>query len=149
MQERLIENNACDRIRIGLGVDSIKLNLQGNRGYPDRLFLLPLRPAWIEFKRPGEKPTPLQYYRLWAMDQLGYDVTWTDNENDAFEWIKTLHTARLSEARNKDHDPTSLRGPVTRSWAGKDFYFSSSNETIVEQTRNQGSSGSGPAEGGL
>ena len=94
MQERLereVELPACRRIREDLGVHSVKINIMGNRGYPDRCFLLPGRPAWIEFKRPGKKPTPLQYYRLWEMNQLGYDATWSDNEDNAVAWIKKLH----------------------------------------------------------
>ena len=39
-------------MREEFGVNSVKINILGNRGYPDRLFLLPLRPAWIEFKQP-------------------------------------------------------------------------------------------------
>ena len=47
-----------------LGVPSIKLNLKGNRGWPDREFWIPGgRPLLIEFKLPGEEPDPLQAHR--------------------------------------------------------------------------------------
>jgi hypothetical protein len=44
------------------------MNGLGFNAWPDRLFLGPRsnrgrsRPLWVEFKRPGEAPTPLQRY---------------------------------------------------------------------------------------
>jgi hypothetical protein len=39
------------------------------------MFLLPSgRPLFIEFKRPGEKPRPLQNSKIKILSKLGYDV---------------------------------------------------------------------------
>ena len=152
MQERLeneVELPACIRIRHELRVNSIKINIMGNRGYPDRCFLLPLRPAWIEFKRFGKKPTPLQYYRLWEMNQLGYDATWSDNADDAYKWIKALLAARLSEKGDQNSDPASVCGTVIRSGAGENLYIPRRNEVTSGKTRDKGSSSGGTPEGGL
>jgi len=40
--ESSIEAAACKKIKAELGVDSLKLNLRGNRGWPDRLFFIPI-----------------------------------------------------------------------------------------------------------
>lgn len=50
------------------------------KAFPDDCFLVPGgRPLFIEFKRPGEEPTPLQYHRLEELNDLGYWATWADN----------------------------------------------------------------------
>lgn len=57
-------------------VKSIKLNLMGNRSWPDRIFLLHHAPAWwVEFKRIGEKPTPIQQYTNEYLRSIGYDAS--------------------------------------------------------------------------
>lgn len=44
-----------------LGLRQAKLNLMGQKGWPDRLFVVPnYGVIFIEFKREGEKPEPLQ-----------------------------------------------------------------------------------------
>jgi len=70
------------------GVDSLKLNLQGNRGWPDRLFLLPERPFLVEFKRPGNEPDPLQAERLATLKILHYDVEVHDDRIQALAAIE-------------------------------------------------------------
>lgn len=53
--------------------ESVKLNGIGKRSHPDRMFLGPYRTVlFIEFKREGEEPTPLQRHlhkRWWRMFQ--------------------------------------------------------------------------------
>ena len=73
------EGKFCRRVRRELFVHSIKLNLQGNRGWPDRMFLLPGKPVFIEFKRRGEHPSDLQLYRIKQLTALGYDALWTSD----------------------------------------------------------------------
>jgi hypothetical protein len=54
------------------------------RGWPDDLFLIPGgRPLFIEFKRPGARPTPLQLFRLETLNALGYDAGWCDSADEA------------------------------------------------------------------
>ena len=71
------------------GVPSLKLELQHNAGWPDRVFLLPGgRAVFIEFKRKGEKPRKLQDHRIMQLTLLGFEVTWTDNSGDAIAFLK-------------------------------------------------------------
>jgi len=146
MQARLesaIEQNVCRRVHDTWRVESIKLNLQGNRGWPDRMFLLPLRPAWIEFKRPGGKNRKLQEYRAQQMKELGYDVATFDNEEDAVAWLKELYTARLPEARDKTNDLAGLRWTTLGSWPREDFYkprcFEVAPESAADKRRTRDS----------
>ena len=97
------------------GVEHLKLSLSTNAGWPDDVFLLPLRPAWIEFKRPGKKPQKLQEYRMEHLRSLGYDVSWFDNAEKAIQWLTALRAARLSEKSSSDYDPAGMRGAFPRS----------------------------------
>jgi hypothetical protein len=70
-------------------------------GYPDWIYFLPNGLAvWIEYKRPGKEPNPLQQYRLdllVARDHLAY---WTDNTDVAIAILKHhLESKRVPEAR--------------------------------------------------
>ena len=71
------------------GLEYVKLNLQGRRGYPDRLFFIPGgRPFLLELKRPGAKPDKLQQYQIDRLRKKGYDVEWTDSKDQAVAWLK-------------------------------------------------------------
>lgn len=71
------------------GWDAIKMNIQGNRGYPDRLFISQVGVhVWIEFKRPGEKPRKLQDYRLKALRKRSVHATWVDSVAHGQEMLK-------------------------------------------------------------
>jgi len=75
-----------------LGVISLRIDYDG---WPDRLFLTPGRPVWLEFKRGGEGPRPLQAHRLAQLRALGYDAAWTDDFDDAMARIK--HALRRAD----------------------------------------------------
>lgn len=77
--ERSIEG-AVVRYARERGIEPIKLNGMGKRSLPDRMFLGPRgRIVFIEFKRKGEKPTPLQLHchQLWK--GLGHRVYVVDD----------------------------------------------------------------------
>lgn len=58
----------------------------GVRGAPDRLFGRGGRAILIEFKAPGEEPTPQQARRQSELaEHFGLEVYWADNLNDARE----------------------------------------------------------------
>lgn len=50
-----------------------------NRSVPDDVFGKEGRVVWVEFKRPGEKPTPLQIEEHDKMRAAGLDVRVFDN----------------------------------------------------------------------
>jgi hypothetical protein len=66
-----------------LGVLTIKLNVRGQRGVPDRLFLNDGRVLFLEFKRPGSVPTLIQRYQLNTLRAHGFDAAVTDDIEQA------------------------------------------------------------------
>lgn len=70
------------------GLMTTKLNGEGQRGKPDRVFWAPKGKAIIiEFKRHGEEPTRLQKFYLDAFKTNGYTVAWFDNANAAIQFL--------------------------------------------------------------
>jgi hypothetical protein len=61
-----------------------KFSPDGTRGLPDRIVLGPGGTIFfIEFKRPGEKPTRLQSYIHGILKDLGFDVYVCDDAEKA------------------------------------------------------------------
>lgn len=61
-----------------------KFSPDGTRGLPDRIILGPNATIFfIEFKRPGEKPTRLQDYIHTLLRNLGFDVYVCDEVDEA------------------------------------------------------------------
>src|SRR5579863_9259583 len=85
-------------------------------GWPDLLLFIPGgRPLLLEFKRPGQRPTPLQQHRLETLNELGYNATWCDSFDQACAAItQAMDTAALHGARSRAPDDS----PVGRPRAG-------------------------------
>ena len=65
----------------------------GQCGGPDRLILLPKGiTAFIEWKRPGEKPRVEQIAYMNDLKKLGHHTNWFDNVEEALEWLNSLIT---------------------------------------------------------
>ena len=88
-RERAIEDATTRWALEFYGIKSLKFTPAGQTGWPDRIFLLPITPLWIEFKRLGEEPTKLQYYNLDYLRSIGYSAIWTDCLEGAKEAIRT------------------------------------------------------------
>ena len=82
-----------------------KMNGLGNRSWPDRLFPIPGgKPFFIEFKRPGEKPTELQAHMHQQMKETGYDIEVHDNKDEALDALqKRLIAAGYPVRRRRCH----------------------------------------------
>ena len=79
MTERHIES-ALVRQTKAVGGLAIKLISPGVADLPDRLVLLPgRRILFVELKRPGEKPRPLQLKRHLQLTALGFTVLTIDS----------------------------------------------------------------------
>jgi hypothetical protein len=64
-----------------LGLMSLKLHVRFSRGWPDRVVLFPNgKLIWVELKRPGGKPTPLQTKTINQMKQYGQAVYVIDSK---------------------------------------------------------------------
>ena len=66
-----------------LGVLSIKLNVRGQRGIPDRLFMLDGKVLFIEFKKPGAVPTRIQRWAINNLQAHGFDAAVVDDIEQA------------------------------------------------------------------
>ncbi len=72
-----------------LGLRSLKLTLRYDAGWPDREWLIPGgRPLFMELKAPGERPRPLQMERIATLHRLGYRAVWTDDYDEALEYLR-------------------------------------------------------------
>jgi hypothetical protein len=91
-----------------MGIASLKFTPTGQRGWPDRIFFIPGgKPAFLEFKRPGEKLRKLQAYRMAQLRSWGYTAKWYDNRYDAIKFLHRMVT------RNEDKNIQSSQLPET------------------------------------
>jgi hypothetical protein len=81
--ESSIEKAVVNYHKKRFGKDSVvKLNGLGKRSHPDRMFLGRGRALFIEFKREGEKPTPLQAHLHAEWKKLGWTVYVIDSVDE-------------------------------------------------------------------
>lgn len=74
MREKIIEQKLIHAVK-SMGGIAPKFTSPGFDGMPDRLILLPHgKISFIEVKRHGEKPRPLQKSRHGLLRQLGFKV---------------------------------------------------------------------------
>ena len=74
-----------------LGMMSLKLNVKGQTGWPDRLYIWNGHVLFIEYKAAKQKPRPLQLYMHEQMRKAGAVVLVIDNLIDARSAIDELH----------------------------------------------------------
>ena len=95
VRESDVEAALCARVK-DLGGIPFKFVSPQRRGSPDRLVLLPEgRIAFVELKRPGEKPTDLQRREHDRIRQLGFRVDVVDNMHDAKTWNYDIDSLNL------------------------------------------------------
>ena len=79
MLEKALERKLANAIKAAGGI-APKLVCPGFDGMPDRFVLLPKgKIAFVEVKRHGEKPSPLQEARHGLIRRLGFKVYVLDN----------------------------------------------------------------------
>lgn len=86
------------------GLKSVKLNVQGQRGWHDRLVLIPGgRPVFMELKRPGAGLTGSQPEIHAFLEGLGgYHQHVCDDATKALEIVDEILSARLPRAGHSD-----------------------------------------------
>ncbi len=89
--ERDLENAAVRYAHQDLGFMSRKMNGLGFRAWPDRLFSWPRgnRQEFVEFKKPGEEPTPLQLKLHRMLRERGCVVHVIDNWVDFYAFVRS------------------------------------------------------------
>jgi Asp-tRNA(Asn)/Glu-tRNA(Gln) amidotransferase A subunit family amidase len=86
--ETAVERRVARDAKAMYGVSSVKMELRHDAGYPDRMFLLPGKPFWVEFKRSGDvELRPLQEHKIGILKDLGYDVEVHSDYNEAMAAI--------------------------------------------------------------
>lgn len=79
MLEKEIEKKVCEYAKSN-GVLVYKFTSPNRRAVPDRLFIVPMGNVFfVEFKSPGNKPTPPQEREHYRLASAGVRVYWTDN----------------------------------------------------------------------
>ena len=61
-----------------------KMTSPSKRGFPDRIYIRAGRHVFVEWKRPGEKPTRQQLLRHRELRAFGAEVHVIDNLQDAY-----------------------------------------------------------------
>ncbi len=122
--EKLLEDKAVT-YAIGLGYLHWKMNALGNKGKPDQLFLAPHGGyIWVEFKRKGEDPTPLQRYWATQITQRRGLVYGCDNYEHAIAIFHNhLDPAAVPIAGAATYDAARLSWTIPRPWLGKDVHL--------------------------
>ena len=81
MRERDIEQRIVSQVK-AMGGWAVKLISPMTNGMPDRMALLPGgRCVFLEVKRPGEQPTPIQLMVHRRLRALGFDVLVVDGQS--------------------------------------------------------------------
>lgn len=113
---------ACKNMRI---ID-IKIARTGERGYPDREYCLPNgMTVRIEHKRKGERPNPIQLYRMSQLRERGHYVGWTDDPATAIAAIITvLVPPRIPDEGDEASAVARRRRAFLGSWFGENFDLS-------------------------
>lgn len=72
--EKIAERNSAKQLE-EVGVEVLKVKVDGQRGWPDRWVVGPDRLLFmLEFKREGEESYPLQVHRHKRLRELGFEV---------------------------------------------------------------------------
>ncbi len=87
-----------------------KMNGMGARSWPDRMFVKDGGRTWyIEYKRPGEGPTPLQEAMITALRRLGHRVYLVDHAGEGRRIIESEMMSLLPSGYADDGSPRRFR----------------------------------------
>lgn len=122
--EKLLEDKAVT-YALGLNYLHWKMNALGSKGKPDQLFQTPWGfYLWVEFKRMGEQPTPLQRY--WARQitqRRGLVYGCDDYEHAKAIFHNHLDPAAVPIEGAAAYDDSRLSWAIPRPWTGKNFHL--------------------------
>ena len=92
MREQYIQTKILNYLK-SKGIVCVKTITLSENGYPDITGVIPPtgRALWIEVKRPGNKPTKLQLYRLEQLKSAGALAFWADNLDEVKRQLEIIH----------------------------------------------------------
>ena len=95
VREKTIEKRLTDKIN-KMGGWALKFTSPGCAGLPDRLILMPGGRLWfVEVKAPGEKPRPLQLFRMKQIRNLGFPARVVDSPESVDEFLREVADSDL------------------------------------------------------
>ena len=98
--EQLTEDNFVEHVQLS-GCWCLKLNPLGRVGIPDRLCLGPHQfILFVELKRLGEKPKPIQSWFHRKLRKFGFTVIVPDSIRDAVGGFNTQLIAHMKKHKN-------------------------------------------------
>ena len=90
MREKLLEQKLVKAVKAAGGF-APKFTSPGSDGMPDRILLFPGgRVGFVEVKRHGKKPTPLQMARHGMLRKLGFLVYVLDDESQICQILREV-----------------------------------------------------------
>lgn len=91
MKESVIEA-ALVRFAASNRIYTAKFVSPANKGVPDRIFIKDGVVLFLEIKRPGKKPTPLQFYQIKCLTTHGANAQWCDSTESGEAILKKTFT---------------------------------------------------------
>lgn len=91
--ESSIEGKLRDAVKAKGGM-AFKFVSPSKRGVPDRLIVLNGKVSFLELKRKGKEPEPLQHYWIDWLNAHGISAGWADNVADALKFVEEHHEDR-------------------------------------------------------
>ena len=86
----MIESSLVDKIKVNRGF-CLKFTSPSMTGIPDRIILLPKgKIGFVETKRPGGEPRPIQKKRIRQFKDLGFKVYVLDSKENIDEIMKRI-----------------------------------------------------------
>lgn len=128
------------------------VKIQKIKGWPDRLLLWGTyehaHQLWIEWKRPGEQPTPMQKHVHKILRGMGQDVRVYDNKQLALDEVKATMLSTL-RADTGDEAPSGQRWDeiVSTAGQGQDLHNTKSVRRPKKARDGGRVAGAGPAPG--
>lgn len=89
--ESRIERKATEYAK-SLGMLTLKLNVKGQAGWPDHIYIWNGHTWYVEYKAPGQKPRPLQAYIHQQLRDRHAVIRVVDNLIDARSIINALYS---------------------------------------------------------
>lgn len=92
-RESTVEKEICDWAK-AQGIRTYKFVSPGRKGVPDRMFMKDGLVSFLEVKRPGEKPTPLQCREIRLMIENSVIAFWCDNAAQGIEMLGRIYLGK-------------------------------------------------------
>ena len=89
-RESAVEKQICDWAK-AQGIRTYKFISPGRKGVPDRMFIKDGIVSFLEIKRPGEKPTPMQFREIHGILDQNVFAFWCDDATRGIQILTKLY----------------------------------------------------------